>query len=91
MIGPSSGDAFARRRAATAGRGAVRLRRATFPLMGGKVFGHNLHSRLTGRVHLAGFRKYLASSHARPDLRGGFFVPGSGSASACFGSWRHGY
>jgi hypothetical protein len=48
MIGPSSGDAFARRRAATAGRGAVRLRRAT-PLMGGKVFGHNLHSRLTRR------------------------------------------
>jgi hypothetical protein len=36
MISPSSGDAFARRLAATAGRGAVRLRRATFPLMGGK-------------------------------------------------------
>ena len=37
MISPSSGDTFARRLAATAGRGAVGLRRATFPLMGGRV------------------------------------------------------
>ena len=78
MISPSSGDAFARRRAATAGRGAVRLRRATFPLMGGKVFGHNLHSRLTGRVHLAGFRKYWRRAMPARISAAGFSCPGRG-------------
>ena len=88
---PSSGDTFARRLAATAGRGAVRFRRATFPLMGGKVSGLNLHSRLTGEVHLAGVRKYWRRAMPARISAAGFFVPGLGSASACFGSWRHGY
>ena len=75
MIGPSSGDAFARRLAATAGRGAVRFRRATFPLMGGKVSGLNLHSRLTGEVHLAGVRKYWRRAMPARISAAGFSCP----------------
>ena len=75
---PSSGDTFARRLAATAGRGAVRFRRATFPLMGGKVSGLNLHSRLTGEVHLAGFRKYWRRAMPARISAAGFSCPGRG-------------
>jgi hypothetical protein len=58
--------------------------------MGGKVSGLNLHSSLTGEVHLAGFRKYWRRAMPARISAAGFFVPGSGSASVRFGSWRHG-
>jgi hypothetical protein len=61
------------------------------PLMGGKVSGLNLHSRLTGEVHLAGFQKYWRRATPARISAAGFSLPRSGLASTRFGSWRHGY
>src|SRR6266566_4010675 len=62
---------------------------ATFPLMGGKVSGLNLHSRLTGVVHLAWSPENTSVEPCPPgSLRRVFSCPGRGRILCVLGRGR---